>query len=160
MVNKFRRQTTVSKLSDDDISEEHEASFQRDNNETSRNDEGIQTNCLPTQEDADVRIRLRLIERQIRDEKVMNTFGFSITAQSVIVSLRWAFLRMLEKPLRKTLRSMASHSNNCLSLCSSIITHSERLQRSCKMSINAFRKMVLSLESPFLLYSPHRNQDQ
>ena len=45
-------------------------------------------------------IRLRLIERQLEDVRKASSSNLSATANSVIVSLKWALLRSLEKPLR------------------------------------------------------------
>lgn len=49
---------------------------------------------------SDFGIRLSLLERQLQDVTKEKSTGLSSTAQSVIVSLRWAFLRALEKPLK------------------------------------------------------------
>ncbi len=56
----------------------------------------------PSSELDDVRIRLRLIERHLEDVKPSNRSASSLTTttRSVIVSLRWAFLKTLEKPLK------------------------------------------------------------
>lgn len=45
-------------------------------------------------------VRLRLLERQVLHSKPSNSANLSATAYSVIVSLKWAMLRALEKPLR------------------------------------------------------------
>ena len=61
-----------------------------------------QLSTKPSSELDDVRIRLRLIERQLEDVKPSNRSASSITTttRSVIVSLRWTFLKALEKPLK------------------------------------------------------------
>ncbi len=51
--------------------------------------------------DGDLRIRVRLIERQLQDANVLNSVALSSSAESVILSLKWAFLKVLEKPLKK-----------------------------------------------------------
>lgn len=51
-------------------------------------------------EHSDIAIRIRLIERQLQDNRNPTSPAFSTSASSVIVSLRWALLRSLEKPLK------------------------------------------------------------
>ncbi len=58
-------------------------------------------NVVPSAEDVDLRLRIQVIERQLQDVAPKSS-SFSSPAVSVIVSLRWALLRYLEKPLRLT----------------------------------------------------------
>ena len=57
--------------------------------------------ALSVRDQTDIEIRLQLLERQFQDVRSADASRFSTAASSVIVSLRWAFLMSLEKPLRK-----------------------------------------------------------
>lgn len=54
--------------------------------------------------------RLRLVERQMQDVKKSGSTSVSETANSVIVSLKWALLKALEKPLKSMpLEDLSKH---------------------------------------------------
>ena len=72
-------------------SQEHESAI-AGNSETN-------INAVQSAENNDLRLRIQLIERQLQDVAPRSS-SFSSPALSVIVSLRWALLRCLEKPLR------------------------------------------------------------
>lgn len=71
-------------------------------NSNDRNNERTDTNEI-IQPQSDFGIRLRLIERQLQDNNMARNAGLSTSAHSVIVSLRWALLRALEKPLKNVI---------------------------------------------------------
>lgn len=81
-------------------SQDNESTQQKEDKESAIDGNSATNNIVvPSAENIDLRLRIQLIERQLQNVAPKSS-SFSSPALSVIVSLRWAMLRCLEKPLR------------------------------------------------------------
>ncbi len=92
------KSTVIGPSNNDDISPTDDLNDQVDAQNVGK---GIQslTKEQP-KEEIDIRFRLRLIEQQLLNGNMLKQQYISPSAMSVIVSLRWALLKTLEKPLK------------------------------------------------------------
>lgn len=89
----------------------------------------------PSHDKTGIEIRLQLLERQLQNVRSADASKFSTAACSVILSIRWAFLKCLEKPLRNiNFSRLAEHG-----LASSELTVS------AQCDYNTFRELASGL---------------
>lgn len=94
----------------------------------------------------DLALRLQLVERVLQGNSLAGNSPLSTSANSVVISLRWALLRSLEKPLKRmSLPDLSRHG-----------FASHELSISCHCDYYTFREIsaVLAKEHPFASNNP------
>lgn len=101
------------------------------NNNARRSDEPFRIS------NTDMHLRLALIERQLKESNTLARTSLSTSAQSFIVSLRWALLKALEKPLKPV---------NIDGLYEFGLAHQE-ISVTVQCDYNTFREVAAALEN-------------
>lgn len=103
--------------------EHHGGSVHPFNNEEEKNVSDSNKINGSIKEDIDIGIRVQLLERKLQDSPMSRSSSLTTSAKSVIVSLRWALLKALEKPLKRlnlpgiSEHGLASHEVSVSSEC-------------------------------------------